>query len=369
MVYSVKWGILATGSIAEAFANDLLVDPTTRGLHDIKHEVVAVGSSSQVEKAKEFIKKIGAPATTAAYGNYDDLVKDPNVDVIYVATPHTFHYENTKSALEAGKHVLCEKPFTINAAQLKHLRDIAKAKNLFLMEAVWTRYFPLVLDLQKQLFENKIIGKIHRVYSDLGVDFDVENAPSTSRMIDPALGGGALLDLGIYALTWVFLINYADPDNKRQAPKFSGNIIKLARTGVDEHTAITFAFERGKTMAIATTSMSSPSNHDACVRIEGSEGVVTVQWATYQPASYTVQKFIKTGNDKKLSPGDVRKFKIPGGRGMFYEADEVARCLKAGKLESDRMSLDESILITSIMDKVRYDNDFRYPDHLEAVKR
>jgi predicted dehydrogenase len=366
MIYTVKWGILATGGIAAQFAKDLLVNPTSRNIHDLKHEVVAVGSSSKVEKAVEFIKSIGASeSTTAAYGSYEELVKDPNVDVIYVATPHTFHYANSKLALEAGKHVLCEKPFTVNTEQLKHLRDIAKAKNLFLMEAVWTRYFPAVLDLQKKLFEDKIIGKIHRVYSDFSIDFGVEDLPYSHRMIDPELGGGALLDLGIYALTWVFLINYADPDNKKQPPKFSGSIIKTPRSGVDEHTSITMAFEEGRTMAIATTSMSSPANREVCIRIEGSKGVVTVPWAPSQPCSYKVYSY---GDNDDLKEGQVVSFEIPGGgRGMFWEADEVGRCLAAGKLESDRMSLDESILITSIMDKVRYDNDLRYPAHLEAV--
>jgi predicted dehydrogenase len=366
MVYTVKWGILATGAIARQFTKDLLVDPTTRGANDIKHEVVAVGSSSSVEKSKEFIKAVGAPASTAAYSNYDDLVHDPNVDVIYVATPHTYHYENAKSALNAGKHVLCEKPFTINAEQIKHLKQIANEKNLFLMEAVWTRYFPLVLDLQKKLFEDKIIGKIHRTSADLGVNFGLDDLPYTSRLIDPKLGGGALLDLGIYALTWVFLINYWDPDNKLKAPRFNGTIIKTPISGVDEHTAITFAFDEGRTSAVATTSMSSPSNREAPIRIEGSKGVVTVQWAPYSPASYTVYKYI---DRERVGEGEVHPFPIPAGRGMFWQADEVARCLQAGKKESDRMSLDESILVTSIMDKVRYDNDFRYPEHLEATSK
>lgn len=363
MVYTVKWGILATGSIAKSFTKDLLIDPSTRGVSDVGHQVVAVGSSSSVEKAKEFIKEVGAPASTVAYGNYDELVKDPNVDVIYVATPHPFHYANTKSALEAGKNVLCEKPFTINTEQLKSLTKIAKEKNLFLMEAVWTRYFPLVLDLQKKLFKDKVIGKILRTYADLAINFNLDTISPNHRLIDPKLGGGALLDLGVYALTWTFLINYWNPDNKFKAPRFTSTILKTPKSGVDEHTAMTFAFDEGQTSAIATASMSSASNQEAPVRIEGSKGVITVQWATYRPTSYTIYKYI---DNEKLGEGEVHNFPIPG-HGMFWEADEVARCLQAGKKESERMTLDESILISSIRDKVRYDNDFWYPSPLEDV--
>jgi predicted dehydrogenase len=366
MVYTVKWGILATGSIGRRFAIDLLIDPTTRGVNDIKHEVVAVGSSSSIEKAEQLIKTIGAPASTAAYGSYDELVNDPNVDVIYVATPQNCHYANTKSALEAGKHVLCEKPFTINAEQIKHLKQIAEEKNLFLMEAVWTRFFPLVLDLQKKLFEDRVIGKVHRTSADLGRDLDLDNISYSHRLIDPGLGGGAMLDMGIYALTWVFLINYWDPDNKRTAPRFHGTMIKTPISWVDEHTAIVFAFDEGRTSAVATTSMSSASDCEAPIRIEGSKGVVTVQWAPYSPASYTVYKYI---DKEQVGDGEVHTFPIPVGRGMFWQADEVARCLRDGKKESDRMSLDESILITSVMDKVRFDNDFRYPEHLESTSK
>lgn len=369
MVYTVKWGILATGSIARRFAIDLLIDPSTRGVHDVEHKVVAVGSSSDITKAQNLIQEIGAPASTAAYGNYEDLVNDANVEVIYVATPQNCHYANCKSALEAGKHVLCEKPFTINAKQLIHLKQIAEKKNLFLMEALWTRYFPLVLDLQNKLFEERVIGKIFRTYADFSINLDMDNISHSHRLIDPGLGGGALLDLGIYALTWVFLVNYWDPNNERNAPRFNGTIVKTAISGVDEHTCISFAFDTAGSAAVATTSLSSSSSHQAPVRIEGSKGVVTVQGIACCPSSYTVYKYVKQGaiGDELLDQGEVHSFPLPEGRGMHWQADEVARCLRDGKRQSDRMSLNESILITSVMDKVRADNDFRFPDELEAT--
>ena len=148
---TVRWGILATGGIAVTFTKDLLVDPATRDVHDVKHTVVAAASSSSESRAKDFLKDVGAASDAKAYGNYEDFVKDPNIDVIYIATPHSHHYQNAMLCLNAGKHVLCEKAFTVNAAQTKALVAKAKEKNLILIEAVWTRYFPLSIYIREQV--------------------------------------------------------------------------------------------------------------------------------------------------------------------------------------------------------------------------
>lgn len=134
--FQLKWGILATGGIAESFARDLWPNPETRGVNDIEHKVVAAASSSSAKRAEDFLKEVRAPEGAKAYGSYKELVQDPNVDIIYVATPHSHHYQNARLCLEAGKNVLCEKAFTTNAAQLETLTKIAKEKNVFLMEAV-----------------------------------------------------------------------------------------------------------------------------------------------------------------------------------------------------------------------------------------
>jgi len=134
--FQLKWGILATGGIAESFARDLWPNPETRGVNDIEHKVVAAASSSSAKRAEDFLKEVRAPEGAKAYGSYKELVQDPNVDIIYVATPHSHHYQNARLCLEAGKNVLCEKAFTTNAAQLETLIKIAKEKNVFLMEAV-----------------------------------------------------------------------------------------------------------------------------------------------------------------------------------------------------------------------------------------
>lgn len=137
--FNLKWGILATGGIAESFARDLFPNPESRGVKDIEHTVVAAASSSSADRAKAFLKEVRAPDSAKAYGSYKELVADPNVDCIYVATPHSHHYQNVMLCLEAGKNVLCEKAFTTNAKQLEALIKKAKEKNLFLMEAVSSR--------------------------------------------------------------------------------------------------------------------------------------------------------------------------------------------------------------------------------------
>ena len=178
------------------FTKDLVLDPSTRQVSDVKHTVAAAASSSSVSRAKQFLETCKCPSAKA-YGSYEELVKDPDIDIIYVATPHSHHYQNTMLCLLNGKHVLCEKAFTVNAAQAKKLVETAKEKNLFLMEAVWTRFFPLSLQIRKMIEDGKL-GSVHRVIADLSFGQDVENTwgadGAKHRMVNMDLAGGALLD-------------------------------------------------------------------------------------------------------------------------------------------------------------------------------
>lgn len=377
MVYTCNWGILATGGIAKQFTKDLLIDPATRETTDVKHRVVAVASSTSVKKAQEFIEEVNCSAdTTRCYGRYEDLVADKDVEIVYIATPHSHHYENAKLCLNAGKSVLCEKPFTINAEQTKHLTEIAAEKKLFLMEAVWTRFFPLSIELQRLLFEEKIIGRIRRVHSDFGMPFDLND--TSSRLIDPSLGGGTLLDLGLYNLTWLRITCFADPRNKSGEPEVKASMLRSKLTGVDEQTSITLNFPETRVQATMQCNMVLKSVQDVVVRIQGDEGDITVQWPPYRPNSFTVYKASGTASTPHpdsqataVAPSGIKKtFDIPGdGHGMFWEADECARCIRDGKLESDRMPWSESIAVMSIMTQARQQNDFYYPDLLEQVTR
>ncbi|KAJ1021128.1 hypothetical protein NDA16_003914 [Ustilago loliicola] len=360
MSYELKWGILATGGIAEKFAKDLLIDPSTRNVSDVKHTVVAAASSTSASRASEFLSSIGA-GQAKGYGSYEELVQDPEVQIIYVATPHSHHYSNTLLALNAGKHVCCEKPFTVNAAQTKHLVKVAKQKNLFLMEAVWIRFFPIVLEIQRLIHQERRLGKLRRVFSDFGMQFQPD---PKHRLFNPELGGGALLDLGIYALTWQMLTLYADPDNNHTAPEVTGSIVKSKLTAVDEFTTMVLNFPTISAQGIATTNMTIRSSQKYVVLIQGEKADMTIPWAPYRPESFTIHE--KDAEGVYTGKKEESKFDIPG-HGMFWEADACARAIRDGKLEEERCSWKDSELTMEIMDKVRYGGGVRYPDSIEAV--
>jgi predicted dehydrogenase len=162
------------------FGKDLLIDPANRDVKDVKHEIVAAAASNSTERARAYLDEIKAPATAAAYGSYKELVNDENVDIIYVATPHSHHFQNAMLCLTAGKHVLLEKAFTVNAAQSKILIELARKKGLFLMEAVWTRFTPLSVEVRKLVADGKI-GKVHRVLADWSFNFDLEKTHGTKN--------------------------------------------------------------------------------------------------------------------------------------------------------------------------------------------
>lgn len=171
-----------------------MIDPSTRDVSDIKHTVVAAASSSSADRAKKFLEECKCSPSAKAYGSYEELVKDKDVDIIYVATPHSHHYQNTMLCLLAGKNVLCEKAFTTNATQAKKLVEMAKEKKLFMMEAVWTRFFPLSMKV-REIIESGKLGSVHRVIADLSFGEDVEKEWGTKhRMVNKDLAGGALLD-------------------------------------------------------------------------------------------------------------------------------------------------------------------------------
>ncbi|EED15049.1 dimeric dihydrodiol dehydrogenase, putative [Talaromyces stipitatus ATCC 10500] len=373
MVHNTRWGILATGGIAKAFVKDLLKNPQTRNASDITHTVTAVASSSSSSRAQEFITDLSLPGMPKAYGSYEELVNDPNVDVIYIATPHSHHYQNARLALEAGKHVLCEKAFTVNAAQAKILVDIARKKNLFLMEAVWTRFFPLSVQVRDIIRKGGEIGEVVRVLADLSIanadGFDV-----SSRMVNLDLAGGALLDLGIYSLTWVFQTLYHTlPPSQRKPPStIQSSMTKYPATGADEDTTILLTFptttpadDRRASHGIATTAFAVHSHPRGTpsIRIQGTKGEIQIFGPAFRPVKYRVVPV----DEKK----EIREWECEfpdGGHGMYWEADEVARCLRDGKLESERMPWEESIVIMEVMDEVRRQNGLVYPEKIESVE-
>ena len=346
--------------------------------------MAAAASSSSASRAADFLKDIQASSSAKAYGSYAELVKDPDVDIIYVATPHSHHFQNTMLALEAGKNVLCEKAFTVNAAQAKKLVETARKKKLFLMEAVWTRYFPLSIKI-REMVTGGVIGPVHRVTADLSIANAKEDASldfdDSHRMVNKDLAGGALLDLGIYSLTWVFQILYHCQQEPREAPKVLAAVNKYEKTGADEMTSVLLQWPGQKSMGFATTSLRLATTPDGegssaagpAARIQGTKGEIQVFGPLYRPTQYRV---IMVGGERgKIEdvfcpiPRDKERKSKDGegwGHGMFWEADEAARCLRDGKLESETLTWDESILIMETMDEARKQGDLKYSELIET---
>jgi len=364
--FVLRWGVVSTGWIAVQFVKDCLVDPTTRGTTDVVHKVIAVGSrNGNVQKAEVFITAHGAGEPIKAYGTYEDVYADKEIDAIYIGSPHTQHYGNALAALLAGKHVLCEKATTSNAAELRHLLSVAKEKGLFFMEAMWTRFQPLTKEVKK-IAEEGSLGDPVVLHADFSVDFDLENIPTSHRMLDPKLGGGALLDLGPYPMLWAIVALYEHPSNKKALPtSISASMVKTPITGVDSSTSWIMNFTSTlRAQAILSCSMTLPSAHfGATIRYRN--GNILIGTPIPIPSSFTVQYFDKPGSGVIVRE-EKRSFDYAGG-GWFFEADEVARCVRDGKLQSDLWGHDKSLLLMDTFDEVRRQGGYKLPDGVEKV--
>jgi predicted dehydrogenase len=312
----VRWGILGTGWIASTFVTDLRL--TDSGA------AAAVGSRSQ-GSADRFADEFGIAKRHASYSS---LVSDPDVDVIYVATPHPMHHENAILALRAGKHVLVEKPFTMNAAEAREIVRVARERGLFAMEAMWTRFLPHVAIIRDWL-ERGMLGDIVTVTADHGQWF-AEDAGF--RLFAPELGGGALLDLGVYPVSFASMI--------LGTPSRIVSMSDPAFTGVDAQTSMVFGYDSGA-QAVLTCTLRAKSPTRAA--IVGSDARVEVEGDFYAPVAVTLVP--RNGDPVRVKP-------VHEGRGLRHQADEVARRLAAGDAESPLMPLDETISIMETMDTV-----------------
>ncbi len=325
MEQKIRWGILGTGNIAHQFARGLSV------LTDA--ELVAVGSRSQ-ETADAFGDEFGVGRR---HPSYEALANDPDVDAIYVSTPHSLHRENSLLCLDAGKAVLCEKPFTINAREAEEVVQAAREKRLFLMEAMWTRFLPVLVRVRELLAE-RAIGDVQMVAADFGFRTNVN---PKSRLFDPALGGGALLDVGVYPVSLASMV--------LGAPTRVAGLAHLGGTGVDEQGAIVLGYAGGQ-IANLYTAIRTNTPHDA--RIMGTNGSIQINSPWWKPTALTVAV---TGAEPEV-------VELPyEGNGYNYEAAEVGRCLRAGKLESDHMPLDETLAIMRTLDQIRAEWGLKYP--------
>ncbi|KAL3450804.1 NAD(P)-binding protein [Aspergillus insuetus] len=326
----------------------------------VKHVVTALGSSSQ-EKGSNFVQKLWKDSPVPPpqiYDRYAAVYNDPNVDIVYIGTPHAVHKQNCLDAFAAGKSVLCEKPFTINERDAKEVIDAARSKGVFLMEAVWTRFFPLVQSLHEQLHINKAIGNIRRVFVDFGITIPLSELPADSRLKNPALGAGALLDIGIYSLTYASIILGAGRlGNEHPQLKVTSTLDVV--NGIDESNVVVLSYDEPKATAICTSTMRYKSSEDFA-RIEGSEGTITIFGvAASCPSGFRLSR---TGTGETQREEQVFKFDHPAGTaGFFYEADAVAIDIVNGRKENGTMPLDETLRMLRLMDSIRADGGLVYP--------
>ena len=320
----MKIGILGAGNIAQNMAN------TLNAMEDA--QFYAVGSRS-MEKAEKFAKEYGAEK---AYGSYEDLVSDPEVELVYIATPHSHHFEHAKLCIEHGKPVLCEKAFMANAKQAKEIFELAKEKKVFITEAIWTRYLP-----SRKMIDDVIasgeIGEITFVTANLGYDIkDVE------RMQRPELAGGALLDVGIYPLTFISMVL------GNEIKEVVSTCTKTA-TGMDEQNAIILKYDNG-VMAMAHSGM-----------LAGTEqyGIV------YGTKGYLIAENINNVTGIKVYTKDrklVREFSVPKQiTGFEYQVRTSMKAIREGRLECEEIPHEESVIMMELMDRLRADWGVRYP--------
>ncbi|MEY4750470.1 MAG: hypothetical protein RIQ60_2684 [Pseudomonadota bacterium] len=322
---SLRWGILGTGWIADLFVKDLLLTG---------HSVSSVGSRTQAG-ADRFARQFGI---AHAHGSYDRLLADPEVDIVYVATPHPMHAANAIAALNAGKHVLVEKPFTLNAAEARAVVDLARDRQLVVLEAMWTRFLPHMRRI-RDIVASGVLGTVQSVVADHTRDLPDDPA---HRLNDLELGGGALLDLGIYPISFAWDI-LGEPQQ----------ILSMARfklTGADAEVATIIRHAGG---ALSTTVSSSDNAGRNVATIQGTEARIEIDATWYAPTTFRV-----------LDSADnvIEHFvcEVPG-RGMQFQADEIERLVASGSLAGDILPPEQSVAIMQTLDTIRAQIGLRYP--------
>ncbi|SEN41570.1 Gfo/Idh/MocA family oxidoreductase [Cryobacterium sp. TMT1-3] len=326
MTALIRWGILATGGIAHMFANDLVQNG---------HTVQAVGSRSQ-SSADAFAAEFSIPT---AHASYAALVNDPEVDVVYVSTPHPFHSEHAALALNAGKHVLIEKPFALNAGQARQIVDLAARRNVLVMEAMWTRFLPHMARI-REILVGGTLGDVRSLLADHTQDLpdDPEH-----RLNALALGGGALLDLGVYPVSFAHAV-FGAPDTILASASFK-------TTGADAQVATIFRYVGGQ---IATTFSASDTLGPTTASIIGTRGRIDIDGVWYAPTGFRVLDNLGA----VLETFEPAEFT---GRGMHFEALEAETLIRAGKISSDIMPAEESVAVLRTLDAVRAQIGLRYP--------
>ena len=313
----IRWGILGCGKIAGKFASDLTLS---------ENGVLAACASRDVEKSQSFAKEHNA---SLFFDTYEALAECEQVDVIYIATPNTFHHEHAILCLKNKKAVLCEKPFAINKSQVEAMIKVAKDNNTFLMEAMWTGCLPNIINIQNTI-RSGIVGEIIHLAADFGFKADYD---PKSRLFDPALGGGSLLDIGIYPI-YMSLLFMGKPNKILSSSR-------LAASGVDASCSVLLSYEGEKT---ATLFSSFETFTDIKCEIYGTEGKIVIPSRFHEQNQHTI--VIKGKADQLMETAQI-------GFGYYYEIEHVNECLYQGKKESPIMPLPMSINLMQLIDDIK----------------
>ena len=323
----LNWAILGTGKISNRFAAALnhLTDQTT---------LLAVGSRDQAA-ADAFGDKYDIPHR---YSSYAEAASDPEVDIVYIGTPGVFHLRDASMALENNKHVLCEKAFTMNASQAQQLINLARKKKLFLMEAMWTRFFPIHRRI-RELIQKNTIGKVNGMTINFIAKppFDLNN-----RFFDIHLGAGVLLDTASYGVSWA--------SSLFGVPEAVTGLATFGESGADYQTSLVLRYPEGQLVSLMSSQI---SYDDKRAVIFGSDGKIVVHDPWYKPTEMTL--YIEGRAAQKI------EYPLNNYNGYEYEALEVVQCIRAGEIESKIMPLDETFTIMQTLDTVRQEWGFRYP--------
>jgi predicted dehydrogenase len=359
-----RWGILGAGRVARDFA---------RGLQALPDATLIGVASRTAATAQKFARSV---SVQRIYGSYEDLVRDPAIDVVYVATPHHRHVADCSMALEHGKPILCEKPFAVSVREAQIVVDLARKKHLFCMEAMWMRFFPLIGKAQ-ELTKSGAIGDPRMIMADFGVATAYD--PRT-RFYDPAQAGGALLDRGVYAISLAIMFF--------GAPEAISGQAGISPSGVDEHSSVVLRFPKGR-LALLSASLSTYTSNEATIM--GTHGKLCLHAPFYCPQKLSISRYspgVSSPEDAapSLKQRLVARAKQSAvirraymtlepfirrqttsitqpvvGNGYNYEAAEVMRCLRAGECESPVMPLDETLRIMQVMDEIRAQWGLKYP--------
>ena len=323
-MHKVRWGLVGPGWVAEGFAEGLAYTDDA--------VLEAVVSKTSLEKAQEFAKRHGIKK---AYGSYEEFLADPDIDIVYISILIPAHKQMVKDCFKAGKPVVCEKPFALNAKETQEMIQAAKDADLFLMEAMWSRFLPVAKTIRQWLKEGRV-GKVKYVRADHGFLFK----DHTTRQFDRKVGGGAMMDLGVYAISFASMVLGYEPEEIK-------SLAAIGDTEVDEQSVITMRYP-GNEIAVLSCTMRAETPQEAW--IVGDEGVIRLKKAFMNADTVTLEIESKLTDD----PTIVEEINIPiDGPGYRYEAEEAMRCLQQDKKESDILPLSETLGVMKIMDTVR----------------